>query len=93
MSKAAAKKTTTRRESGDKPQTSGIFIALQFLDTGWRVALPILVISYIGIQLDKSHGTTPLYSVGGLLFSIVVSAFLVYRQIKDNFPEFPGGKE
>lgn len=88
MSKAAAKKTTTPAESGKNASREGWFIALQLLDTTWRVALPILLLSYIGIQLDKHRNSTPLYTLIGFFVSLLVATTLVYKQIKALYPDF-----
>ena len=88
MEKAAANKTTTSSGSGQKPAINGWVIAVQLLDTAWRVALPILVLCYVGIKLDKHYGTTPLYSLLGLFLSLIVASLLVYRQIKIAYPDF-----
>src|SRR3990172_7257846 len=90
--KKVAKKTTKER-SGSKQATdvgspSGKMIALQFLDTGWRVSLPILVITYIGIRIDRQNSTMPLYSLIGFFFSLVIATILVYQQIKSVYPDF-----
>lgn len=91
MKKVANK--TTKERSGVRPYTSdgspsGKMIAVQFLDTGWRVALPILLLSYIGIRIDHQNGTTPLYSLVGFFLSLVMATVLVYKQINSAFPDF-----
>jgi F0F1-type ATP synthase assembly protein I len=91
MNKAADNKPTTSQHGGSNPSRQGWLIAGQLLDTSWRVALPILLLSYIGIQLDKHHGTRPLYTLIGLFVSLATSTYLVYRQIKILYPNFPEG--
>lgn len=88
MKQAAAKQTTTPYKSGSKPEPSGMVIALQLLDTAWRVAIPIIIFTYFGVKFDKNLHTTPLYSVIGLLLALSFATLLVYRQIKLNYPEF-----
>lgn len=99
MSKAAAKKEkTTTTKSGSKNQHSldGWVIAMQFLDTSWRVALPIAGLSYIGIRLDDHYGTNPRFALIGLFLSLFIATALVYKQIKTAYPDFTkktGGKK
>lgn len=58
------------------------------MDTAWRVAIPIIVLTIAGIQLDKSNGTQPLYTLIGLFLALAASSLLVYRQIKNLYPDF-----
>jgi F0F1-type ATP synthase assembly protein I len=88
MSKAAARKTTTSDKNVNSDNLSGWTIAIQLMDTSWRVAVPILAFSYIGIQLDKHLHTRPLYSILGLFLALALATFLVYKQIKTLYPEF-----
>ena len=70
-------------------------VALQLLDTSWRVALPIIAFTFIGHKLDIGFGTNPLFIILGLFLSLAVSALLVYRQIQVAYPDFfkNGGKK
>jgi hypothetical protein len=63
-------------------------IALQLLDTTWRVALPILLLTYLGHKLDDGMGTNPLFIMGGLFLGLAVAGLLVYRQIQLAYPDF-----
>jgi F0F1-type ATP synthase assembly protein I len=93
MSKAAAKQTTTRAERKQNPAPDGRTIALQFIDTTWRVALPIILLCYIGIRLDRHYHSAPLYALIGLFVALAMAVILVYKQIKSAYPEFfKGGK-
>lgn len=88
MKKAAAKQTTTRAGSSSNPVPDGRTIALQLIDTSWRVALPIILFCYVGIQLDKHYHSAPLYAVSGLFLAIATVVVLVYKQIKSAYPDF-----
>lgn len=79
---------TTPRESGIRPSREGWLIAIQLMDTTWRVALPILLLCYIGIQIDKHNHTQPLFTLIGLFLSLAIASLLVYRQIKALYPDF-----
>lgn len=86
--------TTTKERSGKAQVKTDISspdsrtVALQFLDTAWRVALPILVITYIGVKLDRQNDTMPLYSLIGFFLSLIMATILVYQQIKSVYPDF-----
>ncbi len=87
----AADTSTTRGKSGQKPTKDpldGWVIAMQFVDTGLRVALPILVLCYIGIRLDKHSHTSPLFTLIGLFSALAISTLLIYKQIKSAYPDF-----
>jgi len=90
--KQVAKKTTKERSgfrsTAPVGSPSGKMIALQFLDTGWRVALPILVLTYAGIKIDKINRTMPLCSLISFFLSLIVATYLVYLQIKSVYPDF-----
>ncbi len=88
MNKAAAKMTTTGSSPGKKPDNDGWVIAIQFLDVTWRVALPILILSYIGIRLDRYFNTKPMWSLIGFFSSLLVSSSLVIVQINKAYPDF-----
>ncbi len=90
MSKADDKVKTppTKGSSGKDANREGWFIALQLLDTTWRVALPILLLSFIGAKLDKHYGTMPRYTLIGFFVSLALSTTLVYKQIKNLYPDF-----
>ena len=95
MKETAAKTTTTEQKA--KPQKSsqigGLALAVQFMDMSLRVAVPIVVFSLLGIHLDNSHHTKPLFTLVGFLLSLLVSGYLVYRQVSVAYPDFfKGGK-
>lgn len=72
---------------------SGLELAALFLDTSWRVAVPILVLSLGGHWLDGKQSTTPLFTLIGFFVSLVLATYLVYRQLKFAFPSMFGGKK
>lgn len=76
------------REPTKGPAKLDWTIALQLLDTTWRVALPILLFTYAGHKLDLAMGTNPLFIVLGLFLSLAVATLLVYKQIRVAYPDF-----
>jgi hypothetical protein len=63
------------------------------MDTGWRVAVPILVLTIIGVHIDRSSGTSPLYTLTGLFLALATSSLLIYRQINQLYPDFFKGSK
>jgi len=93
MNKAA--KTTTQLPYASSPAQSpitGTVLALQLLDTSWRIALPIVVLSIIGVRLDQHFHTRPVLTIGSMLLALIISVTLVYKQIAAAYPEFLHGK-
>ncbi|MDB5164195.1 MAG: hypothetical protein JWS12_813 [Candidatus Saccharibacteria bacterium] len=86
MNKAAVK-PTTKGEKTPPSTWDGWVVALQLLDTTWRVALPILLLSYGGTRLDRHWHSTPLLSLIGFFVSLPLAVLLVYRQIKAAYPD------
>ena len=88
MKPAAAKQTTTPPKPKQQEPFDGWVVALQLLDTGLRVAIPILVLSFVGSKLDNHFQTKPLYTLIGFFLSLAISIVLVYKQIKSAYPDF-----
>lgn len=87
MKQAAAKSTTTKEKGGSKTDISGLTIAIQLLDTSWRVALPIVGLVWLGSRYDKQQGTTPMFTLLGFFVSIILVTWLVYKQIRTLYPD------
>ena len=88
MNKAADKTPTTGRQQKSPIEPDGRIVALQLMDTAWRVAIPILLLSYIGVRLERHFDTQPLYTLIGFFLSLGVATLLVYRQIAQLYPDF-----
>lgn len=93
MEKADDKMPPTVKAGGARASREGWLIAMQLLDTTWRVALPILLFSYIGIRLDKHYDSEPLYTLISFFLSLAFATLLVYRQIKNLYPSFFKGSK
>lgn len=59
----------------------------------WRVAVPILTMSLGGNWLDNRFDTRPLFSIIGVLLSILFASLLVYKFLLRTFPDIMGGKK
>jgi F0F1-type ATP synthase assembly protein I len=53
-----------------------------FLDTTWRMFVPILVCTLIGYGVDKMQNTLPTGVLVGMVIGIILSIMLVYQQYK-----------
>jgi F0F1-type ATP synthase assembly protein I len=79
MKKAAAP-TTTKPPIAHASFTAGD-IALQFLDTTWRIAVPVVIGALLGIFADRALATKPWLTLLGTILGFVGAALLVKRQL------------
>lgn len=79
MKKAAAK--TTSSTSG-KPQFTVGMVGIQLLDTTWRIVVPVVLFTIIGIALDLRLGTKPWLTLPLVVFGFFVAGWLVKKQIE-----------
>jgi F0F1-type ATP synthase assembly protein I len=77
MKKAAAHPTT--KSLSDKTGYGAGAIAMQFFDTTWRIAVPVLLFALIGIFIDKSLGTKPLCTLLGVIVGFIIVGLLIKR--------------
>ncbi len=52
------------------------------LNLGFVIAIPIVAFALVGRYADKYFGSSPWFLLSGILISIFVTTFLVYRKIK-----------
>lgn len=78
--------TTVNRRKKSSPATTPRMVFL-LLDTSWRVAAPILLLSVGGHYLDERTHHTMLFSLIGFFVSLAVATLLVYRQLCIVFPD------
>lgn len=50
-------------------------------EMGYTIAIPLVIFALMGRLADKYLGTSPLFLLGGIIFSIVVSIALLYKKI------------
>lgn len=51
-------------------------------EIGFKLTLPLLIFMLVGIKIDKTFNTTPLFILVGLGVSMLSSAYLVYQIIQ-----------
>jgi F0F1-type ATP synthase assembly protein I len=82
MKKPAAKPSTTPAANDAKDSISDLKIIQSFADTTWRIAVPVIGLTLIGIYIDKNHGTKPWLTLLGSVIGFIIAALLVKRQIR-----------
>lgn len=70
----------------EKPKTESRQSLFQALNLAWElgytIAIPLVVLALGGRLLDKRLGTSPWLLLAGVLVSIVITTWLVYRKTK-----------
>lgn len=66
-------------EKGELPNWSAWQLAWEL---GYTVAIPIVALALLGRFADKAWGTSPWLLLAGIVGSIIISSFLVYRKVK-----------
>lgn len=51
-------------------------------EMGYTITVPLVLFALLGRFADKYYGTSPLLLLGGIILSIFVSIFLLYRKFK-----------
>lgn len=77
MNKAADSTTKTSQTS---PFVAGT-LAFDFLDTAWRMTVPVVLFAVGGLLLDKQIDTAPWMTMLGVAIGFGFSALLVKKQI------------
>lgn len=49
-------------------------------ELGYSIIIPLAVFALLGKMLDEKMGTTPWALLSGILFSIIVTSFVVYKK-------------
>ena len=82
MKKHAASRTTTQTVDDSKDSISDLRIVQSFADTTWRIAVPVVGMTMLGIYVDTHYGTKPWLTLTGTVIGFVLAGLLVKRQIK-----------
>ncbi len=77
--KAAAPSTTS--EAGDQRQLSVGTVALDLLDTAWRLTVPVVVFVLVGIWADNKLSSAPVFTGSGTLLGFVIGFKLLLKQL------------
>ncbi len=80
MKKAAAH-PTTKSPSGNADHFSLGSLAIDFMDTAWRIAVPVILFAGLGIFIDIKLESKPWVTLLGTVIGLVFAGLLVKRQL------------
>jgi ATP synthase protein I len=63
---------------------------LQLVGIGWFIAICIIIGIWGGVWLDGKTGTSPLFTVVGIILGVAVAFYGVYRMIMPNISKKQG---
>ncbi len=52
-------------------------------ELGYIIAVPIVAFALIGRFADKAWGTSPWLLLAGILISIIISSWLIYKKVRE----------
>ncbi len=78
MKKAA---DSTTRTASDKNPFALRALGSTFLDTTWRMVVPVVSVTLLGIFLDVNLRTMPWFTLPAVVLGFVIAGWLIYRQI------------
>lgn len=70
-------------DNGVPPDSSTVILLLLTLaDTTWRLFIPTVGFTILGLILDKQVQTTPWIMIAGIVVGVVVAILLIRAQLK-----------
>ena len=86
MSSAAPKNSEDKPKppEGQPEKSAALILFAVAADTTWRMFVPTLGGTLLGLWLDSVNKTEPLYGIIGLALGIVITALLVRQQYKQS---------
>jgi len=79
--KKAADHPTTKSVSGND-HFSLSTLGLDFLDTTWRIAIPVVLFAGAGIFLDRKLDSAPWFTLLGSLVGFFIAGYLLKQQLQ-----------
>ncbi len=80
MSSAAAKNSDDKPKPPEK--SAALILFMIAADTTWRMFIPTLGGTLLGLWIDSMLKTEPWFAVGGLVVGIIVTTFLIRQLYK-----------
>lgn len=76
-------KQPNRAEEPTQPTTTSpaVLVLGDIADTTWRMFIPTIGCTMLGLYLDKQLHTAPWLMVGGIIIGTFIAAMLVRRQL------------
>lgn len=72
-----------RDDQPTPPDTSTVVLLLGTIgDTTWRMFVPTIGMTLVGVAADNTFGTKPWLTVAGIMFGTALAALLVRRQLQ-----------
>ncbi len=71
-----------REKNKNKNENSWSAVSLAW-ELGYAIAVPLVILAVGGRFLDKKFDTSPWLVLTGILFSIIISSYLVYKKTLD----------
>ena len=81
MSSAAAKSSDDKPKPPEK--TTALILLATAADTTWRMFVPTLGGTFVGLWADGAWHISPWGGIGGLMIGIVITALLIRQQYKE----------
>ena len=63
-------------------QNTNLKTAMIFLDIGWRISIPLVILIIIGSLLDNHFNTKPLFIFIGIILSLSITSWTIYHLYK-----------
>lgn len=79
--KKAADHPTTKTVSGNN-HFSLSTIALDLLDTAWRIAVPVVLFAGAGIFIDRKVDSAPWFTLAATILGFVTAGYLLKQQLQ-----------
>lgn len=72
-----------QKSDGQSPSpASAVVLLSDIADTSWRMFVPTIGLTVLGLMLDKQFHTTPWVMVLGIVGGCVIAALLVRTQLR-----------
>lgn len=79
--------TSSKQKTDDTPtppdRSTVVLLLATAADTTWRMFIPIIGLTVLGLMIDKQLHTTPWLLIVGIMFGTALATALVHRQMKD----------
>jgi len=91
ISKTTAKKATKKAATATSVDQTTDYAAINnvrmtfinlALNMGWRMAIAIMVPTFIGYELDRHYHTAPSYALAGLFLGVFLAALVIADTVK-----------
>lgn len=70
-----------RSSSAEPPVNAATFMVGTIADTTWRMFIPSIGGTLLGLWADRSWGTTPWLMIAGIALGATIAGLLVWRQL------------